>query len=1034
MFGIMWIGILFFLTTTALTVAEKRETKSKTKVSTTKAASTSKTLEKTSKPTEASSTSARTTTKTLKSAKSLDSRGKRTLYDFGNAGFLYPQVAARRAGYSAEPRTSYYPTNSGYFNGENAIAQFPSSPYAAYPQYLEAPEPIIEIIIKDSNDTLGSTQPAHPVATKTKKKKEKVHVYYVNYKKDANNKLHLESPIASLNNNDDNEEEEVEEEVVHYPTPLPQVQTTTLRTIIHPDSEKYHSNSGIHVTFGSEDKSHVGQILEEHDAESVQREVVALPATPQIGHNNPSYNNGLNYQQFAQTRSNQGGNYYFNNPIAPGPPPAASAYFSQQQLPNQHGSNYFRPPHQPLKPQSAPNTQQYYQKPAVAQTPLRPGYNAVNKPLANAHQQQAAQQPHYYVNFNQQYHQVPTQSQSQYYNGFGQKPAQSAKPSASAIFFPTVPPKGQELPSRHSPAPYQPVKFRPTPAPVPIYSKATYKPFTYQKQPQYTQQQQHSSFNFGSANPLQQQQANYYKTQTQLQHPIQPQAQHQTQPQPPLNHLQTQPLNNHNNALYYSQKQQKQQQQQQQHQQQQQQQHQVQAQFQNKYHSGPGAASSASPSLTPAGQHYQNHNPLGLLKETELLQSIPKFEQHITETVQQQYKPNGYQSQNQVIHDIPAPNLNPNQQQQKDQSQNSYSGNQNSYNQQHNHQASQSQQFSNFVTSSSFKNSPVTKSYPAVTQAPQRNPHHTQYQPDSYKSTKHAPSPTTQTPSTSQQSTTPNPKTLIQLPDEVPDDLRQQLLSSGILNNADISVLDYDKIGETALENLPPEHLQHFYGGGGGAQISESKKVLTVLKPNGDKVKINEKGLERVKETNSLHLKSPTSEVKLVKDGEDVSSSSERQYNRYLPLKINGAQFPKPENDELKDRKILSVVVLAPVESSTPASTEEGKEVKFLGGDLIKTLVKKPTKDNFKRWLEKESRTDVDQQAVILLVTKDDSSGAEQEIFMYDIASGVVNKLNGELSSTFVNVAEENASSEDLEHASTLDPSILENVMQKIQR
>lgn len=118
---IQWIGILFFLTTTALTVAEKRETKSKTKVSTTKSASTSKTLEKSSKPTEASSTSARTTTKTLKSAKSLDSRGKRTLYDFGNAGFLYPQVAARRAGYSAEPRTSYYPTNGGYFNGENAI-------------------------------------------------------------------------------------------------------------------------------------------------------------------------------------------------------------------------------------------------------------------------------------------------------------------------------------------------------------------------------------------------------------------------------------------------------------------------------------------------------------------------------------------------------------------------------------------------------------------------------------------------------------------------------------------------------------------------------------------------------------------------------------------------------------------------------------------------------------------------------------------------------------------------------------------------
>lgn len=53
---------------------------------------------------------------------------------------------------------------------------------------------------------------------------------------------------------------------------------------------------------------------------------------------------------------------------------------------------------------------------------------------------------------------------------------------------------------------------------------------------------------------------------------------------------------------------------------------------------------------------------------------------------------------------------------------------------------------------------------------------------------------------------------------------------------------------------------------------------------------------------------------------------------------------------------------------------------------------------------------------------------------MYDISTGAVNKLNGELSSAFVNVAEENASSEDLEHASTLDPSVLETMMQKSQR
>lgn len=64
-----------------------------------------------------------------------------------------------------------------------------------------------------------------------------------------------------------------------------------------------------------------------------------------------------------------------------------------------------------------------------------------------------------------------------------------------------------------------------------------------------------------------------------------------------------------------------------------------------------------------------------------------------------------------------------------------------------------------------------------------------------------------------------------------------------------------------------------------------------------------------------------------------------------------------------------------------------------------------------------------------LLLLRRSSESAEQEIFMYDIATGGINKLNGELSSTFVNVAEENASSEDLEHAATLDPSSLETMM-----
>ncbi|KAI8127444.1 hypothetical protein FF38_01771 [Lucilia cuprina] len=1159
------------------------------------------------KPAKSSTTATSTgrSAKSLKSVKPGENRGKRTLYDFNNPSFLYPQIAARRAGYGSESRSAYS-TQSGYFNGQNAIAQFPSDyhlNYSPYPQYLEAPEPIIEIIIKDANETLPEEN-LQPVVTKTKKKKEKVHVFYVNYKKDQNNKLHLESPIASLNNDDTEEDEEEEEEIIHYPvTPLPPVKSTTLRTIIHPDSEKYHSNSGIHVTFGSEDKSQTGHILEEHDAESVQRQVVAVPV-PQTGAKSQFQLNARNDFQ-GQARSPFTSSFFQSSaPWQYQAQQQQQQYHSQQQqkqhqqqqLPHQHSSTFFKTPTQSgnfRQHQQQSSTQQsnqhhstnYFQKqsfhqqapqqkPHYSSNPTvsapAPTQQSLNKPLSQIHQQ-LQQQSQYYVNHNQLYqpqqqqqqHQQQHQQQqhhhqqqssvqhNQYYNAVSHKPTQ---PPKTSVVFPTAPPKTQELPVRHAPQPYQPIKFRPTPAPAPQQTKPTpiaaklentqynSKQYQFQKQPQYIQ---HPTFtltsptlppsqvNYKTQIQLQpqtqqyQQQQHQQQYQTQNQHQYQPQAHTQTQQQ---QHTQTfaqsqsssQPQTN---SIYYTQNKN---QQQQQHQQQQQTQVQQNTRYQTQ--SSNQQSSSTLPNLS-----WLDIKPS---KETELLKSIPKFEQHITETVQNQYSNNQYQTQNQVIHDMPAPNLAPQQQlpqQQQPQSQALHghyitAAPYNSQSQVHSQQ--QQQSFSNFVTAQqssptstqapqfgeatdgqkimivtpmppnvyqqyqaahSYQNSqsssssqqqhstqiinsvqPSQEQYNNYYQQPRQGQSATQaqstltannspysvsnYHSDVFKELEHRNSHTqesnsnqnayiptsaeassTTTPSSpTTSSTTVNPKTLLQLPDEVPDDLRQQLLSSGILGNADISVLDYDKVGDIALENLPAEHLQHFYGAGGGAQISESKKVLTVLKPNGDKVSLDEKELQRVKQSSSVPHNKQT-DVKVVRfDGQKLenseapSTSGERQYNRYLPLKINGANFPKPDNEELRGKYLQSVVVLAPVDTPAgqdPAVVEDSKEVKFLGGDLIKTLVKKPTKENFKRWLEKEARTDVDQQSVVLLVAKS-SNSSEQEIFMYDITTGEINKLNGELSSKFVSVAEENASTEDLEHGSTLDPNFMETMMQ----
>lgn len=263
----------------------------------------------------------------------------------------------------------------------------------------------------------------------------------------------------------------------------------------------------------------------------------------------------------------------------------------------------------------------------------------------------------------------------------------------------------------------------------------------------------------------------------------------------------------------------------------------------------------------------------------------------------------------------------------------------------------------------------------------------------------------------SEESDAATKKTSAVLPDEVPDDLRQQLLSSGILDNADISVLDYDKVGDISLDQLPPEHLANFYGAGGGTQISSSNRVLNIVKPNGDQIsdvqlndKSDEKKYKTVPKKHNVDLKvvrfdmsnQKTIANKYIKPDSTVLPSVDihQSYNRYLPLKVNGEQFPIPDTETLRNKKISSVVVLAPVDGfmltdkvaddddvsdDNSDIIEDGryerdiidsKEIRFFAGDSLKTLLRKPTKDHFKNWLQKEAKTNVDMQSVVLLVVK----------------------------------------------------------------
>lgn len=262
-------------------------------------------------------------------------------------------------------------------------------------------------------------------------------------------------------------------------------------------------------------------------------------------------------------------------------------------------------------------------------------------------------------------------------------------------------------------------------------------------------------------------------------------------------------------------------------------------------------------------------------------------------------------------------------------------------------------------------------------------------------------------------SSTPKPerqekkKPTFELPDEVPDDLRQQLLSSGILDNADISILDYDKVGETPLDSLPPDQLANFFSAGGGQQIAASENRPIYVKPNGDEVEsrivddMEDDQDIAASENIPSYVSPPPSnnqavEMKVVHfdpntaEGQKIANEyvqenatqadpvalNDKKYNRYLPLKVSGNQFPLP--DILKGRKVTSVVVLAPVETEALSGDHSRKErsasntlkgIKFVAGDSLQNMLKKPTTDNFQKWLDVEKKTATDLQSIILLVT-----------------------------------------------------------------
>ncbi|KAF2893862.1 hypothetical protein ILUMI_12303 [Ignelater luminosus] len=838
------------------------------------------------------------------------------------------------------------------------------------PVYIKEPEPIIEIIIKESNITL----PPLPIPTVTlpPRRKEQVQVFYVKYKKNPNgygkDSVIYDKPIPALSPHVPDEPVQVEPPIIQYEPPATQSPppSTTLRAIIKPESETYHADKHIHITFGKQENEQYKRSNENAKEESAPEPAISKP------HDAP-FNLQPQGRQLAISQDRQfppQSQFFQNRP--PGPP---SHNFQN------NGAFSFK-----SEPPRFPQYRPFNQPPPSFNKQPQFGRQFPQGPQLQSHQQlPTTRSP---VIFHSQH--FPVRSGISSFQQF-------SGPQNTQFNTPLL---------NRQPVPYQPFdqirhqQHQPPQQPQ-IQFPRTHTHFPIHQQLPLNQPQQPFNSQFPNSNEHQHLQATQQQFQNNLRHEEvirqQQQQRHQSHPQ-------------QQQLLHPQQQQQKPQQQ--------------------PIHQQPIPQQQFSQQFVQQQQHnFRQNQPVshfpsnnqGQLERIippggELIHSVPRFEQHISvpadPTQAVQLSPQEFTSRFQDPFKQPPPTqptpLHNSQQ-------HSFANNLQSINNQH----------SSFIQSPSP--SPQTTSRPII----------------QISSTTRQPSPSTTAADLKPSSEVPQRLTEkdlkdlnIELPDEVPDDLREQLLSSGILKNAQISVLDYDKVGDIPLSALPPDQLANFYGAGGGQQVaSGSEPQPVVVKPDDSNPATDDLEMEGAEsEVSEVKAEAPL-EMKVVhydpktEQGQQVQKSyvqegatqvdpvalNDQQYNRYLPVKVNGAAFPIPDVPELKGRNITSVVVLAPVDfqenqrSTRDVESTANRGSRHLATEALNELIKNPSLENFKIWLEKENTTIPDKQAVVLLVTRGSSPDSEKEIFMYDIATQTVSKLSGELSSAFVDAAETNS-------------------------
>ena len=167
------------------------------------------------------------------------------------------------------------------------------------------------------------------------------------------------------------------------------------------------------------------------------------------------------------------------------------------------------------------------------------------------------------------------------------------------------------------------------------------------------------------------------------------------------------------------------------------------------------------------------------------------------------------------------------------------------------------------------------------------------------------------------------------LPDELPADIRNQLISSGMLDDALIQVVDLQDGDLTSLERNELNAIQQAY--------AAESKLVEVYK-NAPKKDFNQAVDVRVHRVED-DASTPKGKVQLLnsfgdfREGQFIGTVkvNDKNSEKFLPLKIDNQIYPLPDHPKLKDKPIKGVLVVAQSEEALDKSVlpSDATQVKY---------------------------------------------------------------------------------------------------------